>query len=79
MSKYDDADEALGGLEGAKARVNRLRKALSDGTLNNEDYAAASALGLNLRGLLSTDGNISFNTNGGFQSSEEEQPASSVD
>lgn len=79
MSKYDDADEALGGLEGAKARVNRLRKALSDGTLNNEDYAAASALGLNLRGLLSTDGNISFNTNGGFQTSEEEQPASSID
>jgi hypothetical protein len=32
--------------------MTRLRNALSDGTLNNEDYAAAQALGLNLRNMM---------------------------
>lgn len=74
MSKYDDADESLGGITGATERVDRLRRALADGTLNNEDYAAAAALGLNLRGLLSTDANISFDENGNFSTSTESAP-----
>jgi hypothetical protein len=74
MSKYDDADESLGGITGATERVNRLRRALADGSLNNEDYAAAAALGLNLRGLLSTDANITFDENGNFSTSTESAP-----
>ena len=73
MQRFTDADESLGGLQGATERVDRLRKALSDGTLNNEDYSAAAALGLNLRGLLSTDGDLAFNDSGGFASTEPEQ------
>lgn len=53
LSKYDDADESLGGIEGVRYKIDRLRSALADGKLDNEDYAAASALGFNLRGLLS--------------------------
>lgn len=53
LSKYDDADESLGGMEGVRYKIDRLRSALADGKLDNEDYAAASALGFNLRGLLS--------------------------
>ena len=68
ISKYDDADESLGGIEGVRTKIQRLRKALADGQLNNEDYAAAASLGLNLRGLLSTDGNIKFDANGRFSS-----------
>jgi len=64
MSKYDEADETFGDLDQATLKVDRLRRALADGTLNNEDYAAAASLGLNLRGLLSTDGNISFDSSG---------------
>jgi len=74
MQKFDDADESLGGLQGATKRVDRLRKALSDGILNNEDYAAAASLGLNLRGLLSTDANISFDESGNFSTSTETAP-----
>ena len=70
ISQYTDADESLGGIEGVRARIDRLRTALADGTLNNEDYASAAALGLNLRGLLSTDGNLEFNDSGGFTSDE---------
>jgi len=73
MQRFTDADESLGGLQGATERVDRLRKALSDGTLNNEDYSAAAALGLNLRGLLSTDGDLAFNDSGGFASTESEE------
>jgi hypothetical protein len=69
MSQYDDADEAFGGIEGATERVARLRTALASGKLDNEDFAAAAALGLNLRGLLSTDGNIDFDENGNFKAS----------
>lgn len=52
LTKYEVADDSLGGLEGVKQRMARLRNALSDGTLNNEDYAAAQALGLNLRNMM---------------------------
>jgi len=52
LTKYEVADDSLGGLEGVKQRMARLRNALSDGTLNNEDYAAAQALGLNLRSMM---------------------------
>jgi hypothetical protein len=45
-------------MDEVRKRIDRLRFALADGTLNNEDYASAAALGLNLRGLLSTDGNL---------------------
>ena len=77
ISQYNDADESLGGIEGVKTKILRLRKALADGQLNNEDYAAAAALGLNLRGLLSTDGNIQFDANGRFSSAAPTQePAS---
>jgi len=76
ISKYDDADESLGGIEGVRTRIQRLRKALADGQLNNEDYAAAAALGLNLRGLLSTDGNIKFDANGRFSTTPSEESTS---
>lgn len=52
LSKYEDADESLGGIENVAFKIDRLRKALADGKLNNEDYAAAAALGFNLRALL---------------------------
>lgn len=70
LSKFDDADESLGGLEGVKTRIDRLRNALADGTLDNEDFASASALGLNLRGLLSTDGNLKFDDRGNLLQEE---------
>ena len=76
ISRYDDADESLGGIEGVRTKIQRLRKALADGQLNNEDYAAAASLGLNLRGLLSTDGNIQFDANGRFSTATPTESAS---
>lgn len=56
INSYTETNDALGNLENVKAKFNRLRTALNDGTLNNKDYAAASALGFNLRTILA--GNI---------------------
>lgn len=52
LSKYTDADSSLGGLDNVKQRISRLRTALSDGVLNNEDYAAGAALGFDIKSLL---------------------------
>ena len=64
LSKYTDTDDTLGGINSVKQKIDRLRTALHDGTLNNEDYAAADALNFNLRKYLSTDANINYDTNG---------------
>lgn len=55
LSGYSFNENSLGDEANVRARIDRLKTALSDGVLNNEDYAAASALGLNLRSMLADD------------------------
>jgi len=55
-------------MDTVKSRMDRLKTALSDGVFNNEDIAAANSLGLNIRALMSTDGDMKF-TNGQLDTS----------
>lgn len=53
LNKYTDFDPALGDINSVKANIENLKAKLSDGVLNNDDYAAAQRLGFNLRAILS--------------------------
>lgn len=55
LDDYSSADSALGSMDSVKSRLTRLRTALSDGVLNNEDYMAANSLGFNLRKYLTDE------------------------
>ena len=55
LNNYDEDFDDLGSKEEVSNKLNRLKIALQDGKLTNEDYLAANALGLNLRDLLSND------------------------
>lgn len=71
LSKYSDTDESLGGINSVKTKLSRLKTALRDGVLNNEDYAAAQALGFNLRPWLNDSTSLKFDTQGNLLGQEE--------
>ena len=81
INDYTEADSNLGDIESVKAKYNRLKTALNDGTINNEDYMAANALGLNLRTLLADDmqmpGDTTQQNSNSTQNNDSTQNASS--
>ena len=78
LDDYTDASDDLGGIQGVRTRLQNLKNKLSDGVLNNDDYSAASSLGLNLRGLLSDKPDIKFNDDGSIGSVEADQAETST-
>lgn len=72
INSYTEANPNLGSLEDVKNKFTRLRTALSDGQLNNEDYAAAAALGLDLRTMLADNiGSANGSSDTGQQTSQQ--------
>lgn len=61
LNKFTDFDPALGDINSIKANIENLKAKLSDGVLNNDDYAAAQRLGFNLRAILSDNIDIAKN------------------
>lgn len=53
LDDYTETSDELGGMDRVKANLETLKQHLADGVLNNNDYASAAKLGLNLRTIMS--------------------------
>lgn len=53
LDDYTETSDELGGMDRVKANLETLKQHLADGVLDNNDYASAAKLGLNLRTIMS--------------------------